>query len=86
MNKTQTICDVCGAVKKETNHWWNVEVISADIVESCFGGKTIVTLAIRAYDREVARGDAKDACGEKCVTVLVSRFMATGSLEEVYEK
>jgi hypothetical protein len=25
---------------------------------------------------------SKDACGEKCVCTLVSRFLATGSLDE----
>jgi hypothetical protein len=67
--QTSAICDFCGKVKGETNHWWCVSLIrngeDLRIIKHWYG-----------HDHGV-----KDACSESCVTKAVSRFMATRKLE-----
>ena len=73
-------CDVCGAQKRETNHWWIVAVIEAGLEprtleispfteqlwKDCMEAEVVVERAI--------------ACGEEHVQTLLSRFLSTGSL------
>lgn len=61
----QTVCDVCGAVKKETNHWFKVDVLS--------GFFRIVST------RNAKEG--KDICGQECASKLLSQWMATGTID-----
>jgi len=79
MREQRTTCDVCDVVKREVNHWWVVGLFD----ETC-NGRNVTRLIISSYDETPTptTRSAKDACGEKCVHVLVSRWMATGSLEE----
>lgn len=60
-------CDVCGAEKKETNHWW--------MAWAGTGGFYIAPLEPVEHTEQV-----KAVCGRTCATKLLERFMATGSL------
>lgn len=64
-------CDVCGAQKKATNHWWDAYVEGTSLGPS---------LHIAPFDATV-EDDHQTACGERCVHVLVSRFLETGDIE-----
>ena len=65
-----TICDFCGKIKGETNHWWTVLLRPAVL-----SGKPEIAIFERT-------GGGKDACGHQCVTQAVARFLDHGSLEE----
>jgi hypothetical protein len=60
--KEQVVCDVCGKLKQETNHWFllalsfNIQIAKAD----------------GQIDRE---GDLFDLCGEACVLRKVSELI-----------
>lgn len=76
-SKTVVTCDVCGAQKREVNHWWDVRA----------GGQTEITgdvpyLFVVPIGQECgARSDVVlNCCGQQCVTVLVQRWMAEGKL------
>ncbi len=60
-------CDVCGAEKKETNHWMLVAHTSFGI--------EIGPFSERRYFEE-AHGDIDYLCGEKCVTTTAARWAA----------
>lgn len=64
-----TKCDVCGAQKKEVNHWYKVWL---------FGN--IFHCALVQFIRSLDNVE-KDVCGRECASKLFSRFLETGSLE-----
>jgi hypothetical protein len=68
--QTTTACDFCNKVKGETNHWF-LAVISLK------GNFSVLKSWITRQGKE-----NKDACGEECVHKALSRFLATGTLEE----
>lgn len=59
--RTETICDQCGARKGETNHWWKCESGSDWITVSKNNGKSQV---------------GQDMCSEQCVTRALSEFLS----------
>ena len=67
--ETKYVCDVCGAVRGEANHWF--EALVAVPVES---------LAITKFK---GRKGLAHLCGQKCVHTLLDRWLTTGSLEPV---
>ena len=63
--KEQVTCDVCGAQKQDTNHWFIVTFIPDDasvVVSSC-----CVDASWRIYF---------DLCGEACVLKKVSELIS----------
>jgi hypothetical protein len=70
VRKIVAICDVCGAQKKETNHWWRV---------SLRDGAFVFEKAERVSDL----AGATDVCGESCAVKLLQRFMQTGQIHFV---
>lgn len=69
----QTVCDVCGAVKKETNHWFRVHLSKNSIphaMDYCF-----------AVEHWRENGIGKDICGQECATKLFSLWLATDSID-----
>ena len=57
-------CDVCGAEKKEKNHWWLLGV--------SLGGP----MELRLWDEKTAQvANWQHLCGEKCVMAQVGKFM-----------
>lgn len=63
-----TECDVCGAQKKEVNHWYKVWICCGEFRS--------------APAHLIANSDhLPDVCGRECASKLFSRFLETGSLE-----
>ncbi len=67
-------CDVCGAQKQESNNWFLV-----NLLERAFGKET--TFYVMHFFPDVI-SEHKTACGQQCVTTLLSRWMRLGSLDE----
>lgn len=67
-----TSCDVCGADKKQTNHWWKVKEINGHLV-------------IYKSDVNVPR-PRMDVCGQAHLHTLVDRWMEIGTLEKQEDK
>jgi len=76
MKQARVLCDGCGAVKQQTNHWWIIESLVAGREENAKS-----YLQIRPWEQDWQNNDAKDVCGERCVSIFVSRWVATGYLE-----
>lgn len=67
-------CNQCGAVKKETNHWYSAiaRPITADV--SAHG---IFLLGPPGSISSVAQ----DICGHQCAIAALNQFLQTGSLQ-----
>jgi hypothetical protein len=66
MRTTKVTCDVCGAEKRETNHWYEVAFIADHLsVEIGYSGflSSVTPLGKR---------DVLDACGKPCAIRLIS--------------
>lgn len=66
MRAETIICDSCGVVKKETNHWFTMEMGQA--------------LVIRPSHMPVTPGTDRtilDICGSACVIKKVSEYLAS---------
>lgn len=64
--QVQIVCDYCGEVKKESNHWFKI-FLNSD--QDC--------LVIYKYDPKISPDDkkvTKDACGSQCVQKAVEEF------------
>ncbi len=62
MRKESFTCDVCGAVKGTTNHWWRVYVDG-------------VALSVIGWDARAEWDKEFHICGEACALKKVSEFM-----------
>ncbi len=60
MIKTCYICDICGAERKETNHWFAANV-----------GRTLV---LRQWE-DKQKGNAH-ICGQECVHKMLDKWMS----------
>lgn len=73
MSTTSVVtCDVCGAQKREVNHWF-VLAVTEDKYLHC-------TSAENVYEKDPEQD--KDCCGLECATKLFQRFLAHGTLEQ----
>ncbi len=63
MRQETFVCDVCGAVKGTTNHWWKVEIESNN------------TLIMSQWTMMGDRPKVSHICGEACALKKVSEFM-----------
>lgn len=64
--KTVITCDVCGVEKGDVNHWW---IIRTPITPVCMG--------IHPFESSPHFDQVdKIACGEACVTKLVSQYLS----------
>jgi hypothetical protein len=75
---TQTLCDGCRAVKKETNHWYTVQF------EENAHQATLRPMAHTAAPlMQAGRADLLYFCGGLCATEAISQWMdAQGRHEE----
>jgi hypothetical protein len=64
MRSTQIVCDECGAVKKEANHWWQAQIDRLVVLAP-------IELALIPADGAVNL----DLCSESCVQKTVSKYM-----------
>ena len=66
------VCDECGAVKREANHWWRVTFSgSSDPIEILHQGPLV--LAIEPWCLSIDPG--LDLCSEACVHQTVSKYL-----------
>lgn len=69
----QTIsCDICGAEKKQTNHWFVAYSRAGELRVSGWGVQGRV------------RAGSKHLCGQTCLHKLVDEFIATGASGRVH--
>ena len=60
--ETKHVCDICGAVRGETNHWFEVDRSGTLLVFGPFVGLRELT----------------QVCGQGCAHKLLDQFMASG--------
>lgn len=65
--ETKYVCDVCGAVRGETNHWF-------------VGGTEDSNLQIWPFDSDPLYGGQQHLCGQKCAHAMLDRWLTTGSI------
>lgn len=71
-------CDLCGKIKRETNHWWMVKLGDADHCEDDQPSRSLILLPWNL-------SDCRDKCmihlcGAGCATKALERFMSTGTV------
>ena len=66
--ETKCFCDMCGAVRGATNHWFMVGSLPGAIVIKRWESSTFASAQIHL-------------CGQKCVHALLDRWLTTGSNE-----
>lgn len=73
MSYQQTFtCDVCGAVRQESNHWWIA--IPVVIASQC---KSHSELIFRSWDDVLSTERATiHLCGESCAATQLTRYFA----------
>jgi hypothetical protein len=67
MRKEQVICDVCGKLKQDTNHWFVITVIDN-------GDKMRSVILTTGSERN--NTESIDLCGESCVLKKVSELIS----------
>ena len=65
-------CDQCGAVKKETNHWYYADVST--------GGLFLLGPFETEFRFKDASNGAQDICGHQCAIAALNQFLQTGKL------
>lgn len=74
LNRPEYLCDVCTKTRSsDANRWWLLLVTD-------FGDAPMLTMT-KWNDVTAANKGVHHACGEQHALELVSRFMATGSLD-----
>lgn len=68
--KVAFTCDVCGAERKETNHWFVVEVTNR--------GFHLHDWAWAVRECEIDKQGVKHVCGQACAHKLLDEFMSGG--------
>ena len=66
--ETKCFCDMCGAVRGATNHWFMVGSLPGAIVVKRWESSNFASAQIHL-------------CGQKCVHALLDRWLTTGSNE-----
>lgn len=64
--RLQFTCDVCGAERRDTNHWFEFYNNGEDAGIRIFAGNERL----------------KQVCGQKCAHIMLDRWLSTGSLEK----
>jgi hypothetical protein len=69
-SQVTTTCDVCGTVKKETNHWFR-------IVRNHTNGysDTELSFTIAPANAEPGSYNYQDTCSDKCTLTLTQRWL-----------
>ena len=66
--ETKCFCDMCGAVRGATNHWFMVGSLPGAIVVKRWESSKFASAQIHL-------------CGQKCVHALLDHWLTTGSLD-----
>jgi hypothetical protein len=67
-------CDVCGAQRKEANHWFAAAISPI--------GMTIYTWASAVQDGRLDRNFIRYLCGQSCAHKLLDQFLQSPSETE----
>lgn len=65
--ETKYVCDVCGAVRGETNHWFVANVGNA--------GYHVRPWGLAEAEDRLLYDDAKHLCGAQCIHALLDQFL-----------
>jgi len=85
---TKTFCDNCGAEKQQTNHWYRLHYVGGIIGLAVIGFDervpegTLVAPAEESHNRTLSFHHCADACSQRCVLHIVSRFLDTRKVEK----
>lgn len=71
INSNHTTCDVCGAVKGETNHW-----LVAFELKGVSGINFVPAEDVAGDSRNLPNVKADDICGHACATKRFSQFLS----------
>ena len=71
--ETKCFCDMCGAVRGATNHWFMVD----DLLVVGLPGAIVV----KRWESSKFASAQIHLCGQKCVHALLDRWLTTGSNE-----
>jgi len=70
-------CSVCGALKRDVNHWWLVSIVD---VTSAAGLSSDLMISQWQPDLAAHKG-RRPACGSNCAQKLVERWLTSGTLD-----
>ena len=68
--ETKYTCDVCGAVRGETNHWFQARLRANEWQAASLEIEPFISIGLTAVH----------LCGQKCAHALLDRWLATGQL------
>lgn len=68
-------CDVCGARKHDTNHWWKAYVMPRYVAVTDFAELSLDEMAMKDLDLK----PLMHLCGEACVQRKMAEFMGSVS-------
>jgi len=73
------ICNICGTVKLESNHWWMITLGNV----LCFDeGQPSRRFTLLPWNEDQSRNpDVYHVCGEGCASKALERFMSSGNLD-----
>ena len=78
MAKIETYrCDVCGAVKKQTNHWFRLESCETGALVQAFDGLFFMARVFSGQQMPPSpvRTEAFHLCGQNCVNRKLAEIM-----------
>jgi len=65
---TQIVCDGCGAIKKQTNHWFAVALADGGVIVRPLDA------ALRGQ-RAIEKNSEQYYCGQKCAVKSIAQWM-----------
>lgn len=71
IDSTHTTCDICGAVRGETNHW-QVAIQAEDM-----SGIMFVPAEEATVQRNMPRVTIQDICGQACAVKRLSQYFTS---------
>lgn len=72
--ETKYVCDVCGAVRGEANHWF---------ILGLNDGEESSSIAVWPFDIDELYEGQRHVCGQKCAHALLDRWLTTGGLTPI---
>ena len=59
------VCDICGGLKKQSNHWWQMEISIPLCTDRIY--------TVRPWGQSTMQDGVLDLCGEQCLTTAEER-------------
>lgn len=76
-------CDICGAIRRETNHWFRAIAWEAGHFEISTLEKSSAMLLTGPTDSNWPRGVVLDLCSESCAVKAMSQTMTGQQIKRV---